>query len=131
MLTGRGGGLTPEGDDLLASTAGVARARSFPDPWIRALTHLSSPSGATKQAPGTTEVLIAPSGTGARTTKLSASLLRHAAEGRMIGPMLALLDPDEPGWREAVDGLAVLGHSTGRAYLRAAALVMSASPGPD
>ncbi len=49
----------------------------------------------------------------------------------MIAPMLALLDPDEPGWREAVDELAVLGHSTGRAYLRAAALVMSSSPGPD
>ena len=110
VLTGRGGGLTPEGDDLLASAAGVARARSFPDPWIRALTDQTSP---------------------ARTTRLSASLLRHAAEGRMISPMLALLDPDEPGWREAVDQLSVLGHSTGRAYLRAAALVMSSSPGPD
>lgn len=110
VLTGRGGGLTPEGDDLLASAAGVARARSFPDPWIRGLTHSGSP---------------------ARTTRLSASLLQHAAEGRMISPMLALLDPDEAGWREAVDRLSVLGHSTGRAYLRAAALVMAASPGPD
>lgn len=131
VLTGRGGGLTPEGDDLLASAAGVARARSFPDLWIRALTHFSSPSGAGEQAPGTTEVQNAPPGSRARTTRLSASLLRHAAEGRLISPMLALLDPNEARWREAVDRLAVLGHSTGRAYLRAAALVMTASPGPD
>lgn len=131
VLTGRGGGLTPEGDDLLAAAAGTAHALAWPAPWIRALMHLSSPSGATKQAPGTTEVQNAPPEPEARTTRLSASLLRHAAEGRLIAPMLALLDPNGVEWRVAVDRLAVLGHSTGRAYLRAAALVMAASPGPD
>lgn len=104
VLTGRGGGLTPEGDDLLAATAGAGRAVGWPDGWIRSL--------------------LAP-GSRARTTSLSASLLRHAVEGRVIAPLLELWDPESSGWRLAADRLAVLGHSTGPAYLTATALVMT------
>lgn len=104
VLTGRGGGLTPEGDDLLAASAGAARAVGWPDGWIRSL--------------------LVP-GLMARTTSLSASLLRHAVEGRVIAPLVELWDPKSSGWRVAADRLAVLGHSTGPAYLTAAALVMT------
>lgn len=104
VLTGRGGGLTPEGDDLLAASAGAARAVGWPDGWIRSL--------------------LAP-GLAARTTSLSASLLRHAVEGRVIAPLVELWDPENSGWRVAADRLGVFGHSTGPAYLTATALVMT------
>lgn len=104
VLTGRGGGLTPEGDDLLAASAGAGRALGWSDGWIRSL--------------------LAP-GSAARTTSLSGSLLRHAVEGRVIAPLVELWDPENPGWRVAADRLAVFGHSTGSAYLTATALVMS------
>jgi Protein of unknown function (DUF2877) len=95
-LIGRGAGLTPEGDDLVA---GVAALLSEDRPWVAALlgTNLRT-----------------------RTTSLSATLLELAAEGMGPEPLQALLAGDHG----ALDRLLRLGHSTGPAYARAAALVL-------
>jgi hypothetical protein len=100
-LIGRGGGLTPEGDDLIAGAAAVVAA-SWADSatWLRALV------GDDLRA---------------RTTALSATLLELAVRGMGPEPLQALLAGD-PGAR---DRLVALGHSTGRAYLRGAAAALA------
>jgi len=88
-LLGRGPGLTPEGDDLLAGAAAVAAAASDPlalPPRLRELT-----------------------------TPLSATLLELAAAGAAPRPVHALLDPDDAEWRTALRALERLGASSGRA----------------
>ena len=99
-LIGRGPGLTPEGDDLVA---GVAAVLSYDPPWVAALigTDLR-----------------------ARTTSLSATLLELAARGMGPEPLQALL----AGERGALDRLLRLGHSTGRAYAVGAALAVRCNP---
>jgi hypothetical protein len=115
-LLGLGGGLTPEGDDVLAGTAAVVFAAGdavgFAEPerarWLAALV---------------------PADVAARTTALSATLLALAAEGRIVEPVHRLLDLEPgDGWRDALRTLAATGASTGRAYAAAAgsALVMLA-----
>jgi hypothetical protein len=100
-LVGRGGGRTPEGDDMVAATAAVVAAGPWPEeirlPWLGALigTDLRR-----------------------RTTALSATLLELAAAGQAIEPLHALLDR-RPG---ALGRLLRLGHSTGRAYATAVAV---------
>ena len=103
-LLGLGGGLTPEGDDVLAATAAVVFAAGdavgFAEPerarWLSALV---------------------PADAAARTTALSATLLALAAEGRIVEPVHRLLDRgSETAWREALRTLAATGASTGRAY---------------
>jgi hypothetical protein len=100
-LIGRGGGLTPEGDDLLAGAAAVVAA-SWADSaaWLHALVGDDLRS---------------------RTTALSATLLELAVRGMGPEPLQALLggDPD------ARERLVALGHSTGRAYLRGAAAALA------
>jgi Protein of unknown function (DUF2877) len=98
-LIGRGPGLTPEGDDLVA---GAAALLSADRPWVTALL------GADLRT---------------RTTSLSATLLELAARGVGPEPLQALLAGD----RGALDRLLRLGHSTGRAYARGAALALMAS----
>jgi hypothetical protein len=98
-LVGRGTGLTPEGDDLLAATAAVAHSCGVRSAWIEALL---------------------PRGLQARTTALSASLLHHAVNGRAVAPYADLFDRNSETWRGSLLTLAGLGHSTGRAYLTAA-----------
>jgi Protein of unknown function (DUF2877) len=88
-LVGRGAGLTPEGDDLLAGALAVARA-----------------AGAG---------LPLPSGLRARTTALSATLLELAAAGAAPRPLHALLDLSRERWRGALRDLERLGASSGRA----------------
>jgi hypothetical protein len=88
-LVGRGPGLTPEGDDLLAGAAAVAAAAGDPlplPPRLRALT-----------------------------TPLSATLLELAAAGAAARPVHALLDLDEADWHTALRALERLGASSGRA----------------
>jgi len=88
-LLGRGPGLTPEGDDLLAGAAAVAAAAGDPlalPPQLRELT-----------------------------TPLSATLLELAAAGGAARPVHALLDLDETDWRPALRELERLGASSGRA----------------
>jgi hypothetical protein len=98
-LIGRGPGLTPEGDDLVA---GVAAVLSENRPWVEALigTDLRT-----------------------RTTSLSATLLELAARGMGPEPLQALL----AGEAGALDRLLRLGHSTGRAYAIGAGLALVAS----
>jgi hypothetical protein len=107
-LTGLGGGLTPEGDDVLTATAAVVAAAGdalgFGDPergrWLAALV---------------------PPDAAARTTALSATLLALAVEGRIVEPVHRLLDvaDGDAGWRAALETLATTGASTGRAYAAA------------
>ena len=102
-LLGRGPGLTPEGDDLLAGAAIVAAAVGDPlglPPALRTLT-----------------------------TPLSATLLELAAAGAGPLPVHALLDPVRDDWRAALRELEALGASSGRAIalgVGAAAAVLGA-----
>jgi Protein of unknown function (DUF2877) len=112
-LLGRGPGLTPEGDDLLAAVAGT-------------LAVLGPGTGVERV---TRERLLAALAPGpGRTTALSATLLTLAAERRLVEPAGRLLDlgPDgETAWPGALSRLERLGHSSGRAY--AAGIAATAS----
>ncbi|HEX6698807.1 MAG TPA: DUF2877 domain-containing protein [Solirubrobacteraceae bacterium] len=88
-LVGRGPGLTPEGDDLLAGAAAVAAAAGDP--------------------------LVLPPRLRELTTPLSATLLELAAAGAAPRPVHALLDLDDAEWRTALRALERLGASSGRA----------------
>ena len=103
-LLGRGPGLTPEGDDLLAGVCIAAAAAG----------------GA----------LALPAGARALTTPLSATLLELAAAGAGPKPVHALLDPTSERWGTALRELEGLGASSGRAIalgVGAAAAVLGAS----
>ena len=99
-LVGRGPGLTPEGDDLVAGAAAVLAAA------------------------GRDRLAAALVGTDLRrrTTTLSATLLELAAAGLGPEPLQALLAGD----RAALGRLLRLGHSTGRAYALGAAAALAA-----
>ena len=102
-LLGRGPGLTPEGDDLLAGAAAVAAAAGDPLPLPPELRELTTP--------------------------LSATLVELAAAGAAARPVHALLDLDDAGWRPALRELARLGASSGQAIalgVGAAAAVLGA-----
>jgi hypothetical protein len=101
-LLGRGPGLTPEGDDLLAAVAGtLAVLRPLLDePTLEAMLAALAPV------------------TG-RTTALSATLLTLASERRLPEPAGRLLDlgpAGEAAWPAALARLERLGHGSGRAY---------------
>jgi hypothetical protein len=100
-LIGRGGGLTPEGDDLVAGVAAVVAVGPWPgalkEAWLGALVG---------------------SDLRRRTTALSATLLELAVAGMGPEPLQALVAGDTG----ALDRLVRLGHSTGRAYARGAAV---------
>ena len=102
-LLGRGPGLTPEGDDLLAGAAVVAAAAG--------------------------DALVLPPGLRMLTTPLSATLLELAPAGAGPLPMHALVDLDRTDWRSALRDLEGLGASSGRAIalgVGAAAAVLGA-----
>jgi hypothetical protein len=100
-LIGRGGGLTPEGDDLVAGVAAVVAAGPWPDKeaWLQALV------GDDLRR---------------RTTALSATLLELAAQGMGPEPLQAWLAGDAA----ALARLTAIGHSTGRAIAAGAALAV-------
>jgi len=121
-LLGRGPGLTPEGDDLLAAVAGTLAV-------LGPATGLAGPAldplvGALAPIPG-------------RTTALSATLLELAARRRLVEPAGRLLDlgPDgEAAWPAAMARLERLGHGSGRAYAAGIATttsLLAAGPRPD
>jgi hypothetical protein len=94
QLAGRGGGLTPSGDDLLCGyAAGLV------------LWH-----GRSEEASAIARTASA------RTTLLSATLLRHAARAELPEPAHALLERGDP------EPLRGFGHSSGRAILLGLAL---------
>jgi hypothetical protein len=120
-LLGRGPGLTPEGDDLLAAVAGtlavLGPATGLDGSGRDALV------GALAPRPG-------------RTTALSATLLELAARGMLAEPAGRLLDLGpgaEAAWPAALARLERLGHGSGRAYAAgiaaAASLLAAGSPG--
>lgn len=97
-LAGRGGGLTPSGDDLLCGyAAGLV---------LFGGRHAEAADIAHRAAP--------------RTTRLSATLLRHAARGELPSPAHALLEDGDP------EPLRRFGHSSGRALLVGLALAGAA-----
>jgi len=104
-LLGRGPGLTPEGDDLLAAVAGTLAVLGPAAGWDRSVLG------------GFLAALVEPARE--RTTALSATLLELAAQGRLAEPAGRLLDlkPDgEAAWPAALARLERLGHGSGRAY---------------
>ena len=102
-LLGRGPGLTPEGDDLLAGACVTAAAAGDP--------------------------LALPPGLRTLTTPLSATLLELAAAGAGAAPVHALLELTSERWPAALRELEGLGASSGRAMalgVGAAAAVLGA-----
>jgi hypothetical protein len=101
-LAGRGGGLTPYGDDVLAGyAAGLVLWRGD---------HAQAQAVAAAAAP--------------RTTLLAATLLRHAARGELPEPAHALLEHGDPA------PLCRFGHSSGRGLLLGLALACPDPPAP-
>jgi hypothetical protein len=114
-LLGRGPGLTPEGDDLLAAVAGTLAVLS---PVITALEPTGRPP---PHPPAHDPLLDALTPTHGRTTALSATLLTLASQRRLPEPAGRLLDfaPGPAGganWPAALERLDRLGHGSGRAY---------------
>ena len=107
-LEGRGAGLTPSGDDVLAGILLVCAI----DPACR---------GALGRLAGS-----------ARTTALSRAYLRWAAEGQSIEPAHDLLDaaaaPDPAGMGRAARSLAAVGATSGRALVAGLALAATGLP---
>ena len=112
-LLGRGPGLTPEGDDLLAAVAGTLA--------------VLGPGAGVERATRERFLAALVPGPG-RTTAQSATLLALAGERRLAEPAGRLLDlsPDgETAWPGALSRLERLGHGSGRAY--AAGIAATAS----
>jgi len=101
-LLGRGPGLTPEGDDLLAGAA--IGLRALGDAGL---------AGA-----------LCPPDVEARTTALSATLLRLATAGAAPAPVVRLLGGGDPA--PALEELLRLGRSTGRALAAGMGLAAAA-----
>jgi Protein of unknown function (DUF2877) len=128
-LLGRGPGLTPEGDDLVAAVAG---ALAVLGPAI------GSPGPARDtpmDGPAPDPVLDALEPIPGRTTGLSATLLALAARRRLPEPAGRLLDLSRAGeaaWPAALARLDRLGHGSGRAYaagIGATAILLAAAAG--
>jgi hypothetical protein len=120
LLLGRGPGLTPEGDDLLAAVAG-------------ALVVLGPAVGLNRAVLGElVEALVDARG---RTTALATTLLGLAGQGLLAEPAGRLLDltaEGERGWPSALRRLERVGHGSGRAYglgIGAAAWMLAAVDG--
>lgn len=106
LLVGRGGGLTPEGDDLLAGAAAAGAAAGDAAGW----------PAADRSA---WLAALRPPNLARRTTPLSATLLELAIRGQVMEPVHALLDlspAGAEGWPAALRTLLRIGHSTGPAY---------------
>ena len=93
-LAGRGGGLTPYGDDVLAGYAAGLVLWRADRTQAQAIADAAAP----------------------RTTPLAATLLRHAARGELPEPAHALLERADP------EPLCRFGHSSGRGLLLGLAL---------
>jgi hypothetical protein len=106
-LLGRGPGLTPEGDDVLAGAAAAVRA-------------LGPAAGADPGRVDEIVALLCPADAAARTGALSATLLGLAAAGAAPEPAHRLIGGDDRG--RALADLTRLGSSTGRALAAGIAL---------
>jgi len=116
-LVGLGAGLTPSGDDVLVGVLAALDLISQCSPDARTL----------RQA--LVDVLPVPLET--CTTRLSAQMLRAAADGLYAEPVLALLDAlarngaDPAPAERAAEALSRLGHCSGRDTLRGIAAALS------
>ena len=110
-LVGRGPGLTPDGDDLLAATAAA----------IVAFEH---PAGLEGETATSLRAAMLPVELRRRTSSLSATLLHLAVEGQVIEPVRSILDlsAGERSWGRALARLQRIGHGTGRTYALGCAL---------
>jgi hypothetical protein len=104
-LLGRGGGLTPEADDLIG--AAVAATFAF-----------GAPCGFTGRDRAEFVDALVPGDLRRRTNSLSATLVELAATGRVVEPVQQILDLSSPPdrWRHHLRRLVTIGHSTGRAW---------------
>jgi Protein of unknown function (DUF2877) len=131
VLLGRGPGLTPEGDDLLAAVAGTlavlgpavyspAPPREPPSPdRFQSKVPPERPGDPTEGASPRDPLLAAFTALPGRTTALSATLLALAATRRLPEPAGRLLDlspAGEQAWPGALARLERLGHGSGRAW---------------
>jgi hypothetical protein len=109
LLVGRGPGLTPEGDDVVAGVGAVVWALSAQAGWKAAA------------IAGWLEAVRTPD-LRRRTAALSATLLELALAGQVFEPVHGLLDMTVAGehpWRGALHRLERIGHSTGPTYAAA------------
>ena len=118
LLTGRGSGLTPDGDDLLAAAAASTLA-------------FEGPAGTSRDIGQRFRTALLVGDLGHRTGALSATLLRLAARGHVIEPVRSLLDlsVDRSTWMRALNRLERIGHSTGTTYALGCALTAVALSG--
>jgi hypothetical protein len=118
-LVGRGAGLTPEGDDLLGGVAAALRA-------------FGPGAGIGVDALDRLSAALAPPSLEARTTALSATLLRLAVDGSVVEPVRTLADPDAADrWDAALRRLTAIGGSTGPAYAAGMAWAARTLVAPD
>jgi hypothetical protein len=105
-LLGRGQGLTPEGDDVLAGCAA-------------AIVAFGKPLGLADSEESKWLSTLCPPDVRVRTTALSATLLELACSGHVAEPLVTLLalDSGEEERRGAARRLVGVGHSTGRAWM--------------
>jgi hypothetical protein len=110
-LAGRGPGLTPDGDDLLAAAAAATIA-------------FESPVDLPSEAAGSLRAALPPADLDRRTGALSATLLRLSVEGHVIDPVRSILDlsTSQQTWIRALARLQRIGHGTGRTYAVGCAL---------
>jgi hypothetical protein len=118
LLTGRGPGLTPDGDDLLAAAAAATLA-------------FERPAGTGRSLAERLRAALLLDELGDRTGALSATLLRLATEGQVIDPVRTLLDLDveRATWVRALNRLGRIGHSTGGTYALGCAVAALALAG--
>lgn len=113
-LLGRGEGLTPAGDDVLAGALVAAHATGHPD--------LARWRAETVRALATR-----------RTTAVSVGMLHSALDGWAVPELAAAVDalcgPDPAAVDAAVDRLLAVGHSSGRHLLDGVLHVLSTHPG--
>jgi hypothetical protein len=119
LLIGRGSGLTPAGDDVLAGA--LAAMVTLGD----AIADRSAPGLVALVEPAVLELARA------RTTLLSATLLRHACAGRVAGPVGSLLVALAAGTRveEELRSVERLGHSSGAALAAGTLIAVRALTG--
>lgn len=98
-LLGRGQGLTPLGDDILAGALVTLRALGEDAAADRLAARVDA------LAPG-------------RTTFVSAALLRHAGRGECVPQLAAVLDSSGPAVGPAVEALLGVGHTSGTGLAR-------------
>jgi len=120
LLTGRGPGLTPDGDDLLAAAAAATLA-------------FEGPAGTDRRIAGKLREALLVDELEDRTGALSATLLRLAVEGQVIDPVRTLLDltAERGMWLRALGRLERIGHSTGGTYALGCALAAMALAGSN